>query len=133
MIKKSNNTISMALISKQILEKICEVSNHNLSNKCGDTSDFTSACLSHNWNTLEIELNSTNMKKWYHSGWVIKEYNRLPYMSDINIMYEIILNTGFINIELDIYHLEHAFNICNTVDGIVVIDSYINCRPLGFG
>jgi len=112
--------------------------------RCGDIEEFVRASLSKSWDQHTMKMKSyhedlgLSCDDVYDPHWNLYEY-REEYIC-LNIIDEIdnYLNKyGYLAVALELYNdndhfamLNHAFVVCNTEQGQVICDSYINTHPV---
>lgn len=113
------------------LEHIMSFSN---TYSCGDTQDFIASALSNNWD--DETLSDPKPNQYYNKHW-ISNHCHGEYINE-DLIEEIIQHLddcGYITIDIDYGKYDHAFVVCNTEKGQVIIDSYVRvrkveCRPI---
>jgi hypothetical protein len=90
--------------------------------RCGDTSDYISACLS---------KPNFDGEDYYSPDWIThRTFN--PSADIVTVIEETVLKWGYVSLSISCgeicSNLEHSFNICSTEEGYIIIDSYIDTR-----
>lgn len=119
-------------------DRLNEIIRHIPYTKCADTQDFLCGALSNNWDTHKMSFPSP--KDYYNPNWCNVSLNL---KSDKHKLVDFIKQTldkcGYMGIDVELCYgcececensFEHCMVLCNTEQGIVIIDSYIRLRTV---
>jgi len=126
---------------EQLLKIISYIPKTNT--RCSSTKDFIEAYLSQNWNeqTMKKFPPMSDYSDYFgaRTHWITHEY-RKKYIcfNTINKINGFLSKYGYLSVGLEFfpknstheYNLDHDFVVCQTDQGQVVCDSYLNTRPV---